>query len=618
MTKKSLLGTVVCGCPLVLAVLMLAGHSMALNSDDVVPNHASGGSGRGEARMNHRQSNLRNDIAVQIAEPVAYWPLVEDARDHSGNSRHADNHGVVFDVPAPDKCRAARFDGKSAYLEVPAAMVPSLGTSDFTICVAIFVEDPLDDAPGDLLSCFDPDTRTGLNLGMATYSGVSNSQPNYRNIFFGIDSGRLDPQWTDCGRPGNAVLVFGFAVYEDALYAGTCEPHEGGSGHVYRYEGHGQWTDCGSPDTSNAVGALAVCNGRLYAGTSRYDTTGSAMPPSPNTTPGGKIFRYEGGRKWTFCGALSNPETGSAATLGGLVVYRGALHATTLKREGFGLYRHEGGDRWIYCGHPGRRVLNPCVFNGALYMVSYDAPGGPFRYDGETFDYVGATLQPPIHQDYSFAIHKGLLHLSTWPNAHVYRMKTDGSWDVLGKPGDELETMGMMVYNGKLYTGSLPSACVYRLDGHNSWTPIGQPLDVSDNKYRRAWSMALYKGKLFCGTLPSGRVFSIEAGRNVTLDRALRSGWRHIAAVRRGDRLFLYVDGKPVGSSTSFDPAAYDLRNGQPLRIGWGSGDYFNGWMRDLRIYRHAIPESMLRRFPTATKHHENTRRNVASQSHKK
>ncbi len=527
--------------------------------------------------------------------PVAHWPLTDDARDSSPNGRHAENHGVVFDTPAPDGRRAARFDGKSAFLEVPGTLAPAFGAADFTVSVDLFVEEPLDDAPGDILSCYDPDRRQGLNLGLASYSGVGNSQPNYRNLYFGIDNGQLEAQWTDCGRPGNAVMVFGFAVHEGALYAGTCEPQEGAAGHVYRYEGEGRWADCGSPDRSNAIGALAVCGGRLYAGASRYDTTGSAMAASPNTTPGGKVYRYEGGKEWTCCGALENPETGQAATLGGLGVYQGALHATTLKQEGFGLYRYAGGTRWDYCGHPGRRVLNPCVFNGALYMVSYDAPGGPFRYDGKRFAYAGASIDPPIQQDYSLAVYGGLLHVSTWPAAQVYRMNQDGVWSLLGKPGEELETMGMMLHNGKLYTGTLPSARVYRLDANGTWTPIGQVLDASDNKYRRAWSMALYQGRLFCGTLPSGRVFSIEAGRNATCDRALGAGWQRITAVRRKDRLLLYTGGTQTASSAAFEPGAYDLGAGMPFRIGFGAGDYFNGWLRDLRVYSRALSEEELR-----------------------
>jgi hypothetical protein len=108
-------------------------------------------------------------------------------------------------------------------------------------------------------------------------------------------------------------------------------------------------------------------------------------------------------------------------------------------------------------------------------------------------------------------------------------------------------------------------------------------------KYRRAWSMAVYRGRLFCGTLPSGRVHSIEAGKNVTLDRELAPGWRHIAAVRRGQKLELFVDGKLSASSAAFDASDYDLTTSQPLRIGFGANDYFRGKLADARLYRGAL-----------------------------
>ena len=152
--------------------------------------------------------------------------------------------------------------------------------------------------------------------------------------------------------------------------------------------------------------------------------------------------------------------------------------------------------------------------------------------------------------------------------------------------------MGMAVYNGKLYAGTLPLAEVYRYDNGGQWTPTGQ-LDKTPNvRYRRAWSMAVYRGKLYCGTLPSGQVFSLEAGKSVTYDRALPAGWQHLAAVKQGDRLRLFVNAKQVAESTAFKPADYNLSNEKPLEIGFGAHDYFNGRMRDFRIYRGALSKS--------------------------
>ena len=55
------------------------------------------------------------------------------------------------------------------------------------------------------------------------------------------------------------------------------------------------------------------------------------------------------------------------------------------------------------------------------------------------------------------------------------------------------------------------------------------------------------------------------------------------------DRLQIYLDGKRVAQSTPFNPGQYDLRTKQPLKIGFGQHDYFNGKMRDVRLYNRAL-----------------------------
>jgi len=112
--------------------------------------------------------------------------------------------------------------------------------------------------------------------------------------------------------------------------------------------------------------------------------------------------------------------------------------------------------------------------------------------------------------------------------------------------------------------------------------------------------MAVFQGRLFAGVLPSGHVHSVEIGRNVTYDRALSPGWHHLAAVRESDRLKLYVDGKQVGSSSSFNAKDYDLTNDQPLCIGFGTTDHFNGRLSDLRLERRAMSPQEIQRIVDA------------------
>ena len=107
--------------------------------------------------------------------------------------------------------------------------------------------------------------------------------------------------------------------------------------------------------------------------------------------------------------------------------------------------------------------------------------------------------------------------------------------------------------------------------------------------------MAIFQGRLFCGTLPSGHVHSIEAGKNVTYDTELVAGWRHIAAVRRGNRLELFIDGELKARSAEFRATEYNLTADRPWQIGFGAHDYFRGRLADVRIYQGALSPPAIR-----------------------
>lgn len=515
---------------------------------------------------------------------IGHWKLQGDARDYSGNGNHGINHGADFSAAGPQgkANTAAKFGGRFDYIQVPDSPSLQLGTGNFSISAWVHTEKMLDDVLGDIIAKYDPVTRKGFTLNVKIHAGVTSSQANYRHVHFGIDGGKADAVWTDCGRPGKAVFIWALAVHEGNLYAGTCEPGEGDAGHVYRYLGNAQWEDCGSPDRCNSVSSLAVYEGKLYAGVTRYHLPHSSLEPSSNQFPGGKVYRYEGNRQWTDCGKL-----GDSVALHGMAVYQGQLYVTSMYAPA-GVFRYEGGQKWADCGTPeGRRVEALAVFNGSLYGTGYDA-GEVYRYEGDKkWSIVGRPAG--TDQTYGFAIYAGQLYLSTWPNATVFRYDGDDRWTSCGRLGNENEVMGMVIYNGKLYAGTLPLAEVYRYDGGLDWTCVGRLDFTPDVRYRRAWSMAVYQGKLFCGTLPSGHVHALEVGRSATYDHELAPGWRHLVAVRDSDRLRLYLDGKQVAVSSAFVSTDYDLSNDRALTIGFGDHDYFNGILSDLRLYNRAL-----------------------------
>ena len=268
-----------------------------------------------------------------------------------------------------------------------------------------------------------------------------------------------------------------------------------------------------------------------------------------------------------------------------MVVYKGRLYAGSLYAPA-GFFRYEGGQRWTSCGTPGgKRVESLGVFNGQIYATGYDE-GAVYRYDGSEWEDLGVLDE--ANQTYGFAIHRGKLYVSEWPHARVFRWDEGGGWQNAGRLGEELETMPLLVYNGKMYAGTLPSASVFRFDAPD-WTHVGRLDHTPDVRYRRTWTMAVFQGRLFAGTLPSGHVHSVEIGSNVTSDRALPAGWVHLAAIRHTDRLELYVDGELVATSGRFEASDYDISNDEPLLIGAGASDYFNGMLSDVRLYGRAL-----------------------------
>lgn len=528
---------------------------------------------------------------IQAADPslIAHWRLERDARELISNL-NSEPESVQFSEPL----FAAQFDGRASIIRVPGASAQlNLGAQPFTISVHVRADASTEDLPGDILSLFDPATRTGLQLGIATQTGVTNAQPNSRQLHFSIDQGRIEPAFTDHGKLGNAVYIFSLCVCQGRLYASTCHPGETESGRVYRFEEGDRWTDLGSPDKANAISAMAVFQGQLYVASSKYRLAGSSLSESQNPHLGGGIYRLGPGDQWIACGRLSE----ETEAVGSLVVFQDRLYAGSLYKPA-GFFRYDGKETWTALPTPnGKRVEALAVFNGGLFASCYDE-GSVFRFDGQSWEQVGAI--PLATQTYGFAVHRAQLYVSEWPQAHVYRYLGGTRWEDTGKLGNELEAMPLLVHNGKLYSGSLPLGEVYRFDD-TRWTRIDQVDRTPDVKYRRAWSMAQYQGRLFVGTLPSGRVVSIEAGRNATWDHEFPTGWHHVAAVRDTDRLRLFVDGKPVAESARLESAQYDLTTSAPLQIGLGAHDHFHGAIRDLRIYRGALSAESVSKLAAAS-----------------
>jgi len=516
---------------------------------------------------------------------MGYWKLSGDITDRSVNNLQTIMHGSVklnAEGTKGKKIPVTGFDGRGAWLEVPANPKTQLGSEDFSVATWIYTENTLDDVPGDIVSQYDPSAKRGFHLSIKCNPATTNPA-NSRQLNFGIDD-NISSKWIDYGKPGNALLAFGMVEYKGDLYSGTCETGVSERGHVYRYAGGDKWTDCGFLDSSNSVVSLAVLNGELYAGTGHYKVGGSSLPESENTTSGGRVFRFVAPNKWVDCGQLPG-----VSTIGGMIVFNGKLYVSSMYSPA-ALYRYEGEKKWVKCSIPdNKRVINMAVYNGYLYATSWDW-GHVYRYDGSAWTDCGQVGEEKVNtQCYAFAVYEGKLYVATWASGRVYRFDGINQWTDVGRLGKELEVMGMLVHNGRLIAGTLPLGEVYSYEGDTTWLRMDQLDKTPDVKYRRAWTMAEHDGKVFCSTLPSGKIYGFEAGKSVMSPNEVPSGWQHIAAIKTKDRLKLYVNGKLVGETKIPASIKFNLNSEVPLKIGFGSNDYFYGRMRELRLYNRAL-----------------------------
>ena len=554
--------------------------------------------------------------AANCAEPglVGYWKLQGDCQDSSGRENHGVNHGVDL--------ANGQFNGASAYIEVPASDSLKMGTGDFAVCAWVYGDEQLDDIMGDVVDMYDPASRRGITLSINSSAGGYQSQGTDRHVHFGIDNARMT-DWQDCGHPNPASnYVFNsLTAYKGKLYAGTSDAKdESGWCHVYRYESGDRWTDCGrvGDRRTTGVGPMIVHNGDLYVATTTYDwtrvTTGGYEP--------GRVYKFMGGTEWKDCGQPSENRT-----LNCIASYKGKLYVGG-GPDSFGVFAREGDSEWqpskVFDSRREPRGCFPhamCRHNGKLFV----AFPGSHAFDGNNWSYVGSPLpegQDWFLQTHSLELYQGKLYAGTWPEGKVAEYQGGEDWKIVGRVGvDGTEVNALAVYNGKFYGGSIPRAEVCRFDGVPEWTSLkrfyspegwqpGLPGQASRKEYNlwsRVTSLTVYDGKLFASTgsctssaidAPAdvrGKVFSIEAGKVASFDDDLGSGWKHIAAVRSGGALKLYVDGQLVGKSSAFDPAEYDLSTNQPLRIGFGQTEYFAGKMADVRLYKEALSEARAR-----------------------
>lgn len=558
---------------------------------------------------------------------IGYWKLQGDTKDYSGQGNHGSNHGVTLS-PA-----GAVFDGMNHFVEIPDSDSLDLGTSDFTITAWVKCDGRVRNVPGDILNKYDPELRRGINLHVNASSPGYASLSDARNLQFGIDNA-AEGVWEDCGRPWPSnSLVSTLIVYKGDLYTGIADatnPED--TCHMFRYAGGQKWVDCGRVGQDHMKNVSVFCDvvhqGELYGGTGIWDWEKVWKGLGVKNGDPAQIYRYGGCASWEDCGQLVSPSEYPSFRVSSMASFDGHLYASDNTDA---LYRYDGDRTWTLCGRPGSvdytrypagDIVAMMPYQGQLYAARHGA--SVFRYSGgEQWEDIGEVFHEGrsgkfgCDQIHTLAVYQGQLVLGTWPDGKVLRYEGGKDYSEMGWVGIDPqfkrnEVNELTVYNGKLYAGVIPKSQVWRHDGGEKWTMVRQLVDNPDFSVKvpitwdRVTSMTVFNGRMFCGTgtchgraaaefnYDIGKVFSLEAGKCVSYDDDLGSEWRHVAAVREQGQLKLYLDGKLVSTSTDFDPAAYDLTNDKPLLIGFGQENYFNGMLRDVRLYSAALSAEVL------------------------
>jgi len=550
---------------------------------------------------------------------VAHWPLAKDAQDALGRF-HGQAEAVRFgDGPMPGG-GAAWFDGRESRITVPDDEALRLGAGDFTFAAWVRCADPMTTAFGDVLTKFDPTGRYGLNLWIAgsapAYSGMSDQ----RHVHFGVDDGYTSA-WEDLGKPEPTISsVTTLATWQGRLYAGISSadtPER--SARVFRYVDGQQWEDCGricDDHSVLSVMSMLVHDGNLYAGSGNWDWQ-KAKGAVPDFTPGdARVYRYEGGTTWRDLGAV-----GSGKRILCMASFNGSLYAGLDSGAGEGKVFRLSAEGWQDCGAPdGRNLECLLAMGGELYAATH---GRVYRYAGDQTWTCLAEEPFGINQIHCMAQVHGQLWIGTWPQGYVLRLEPDGSWTNTGRLGipeglhECNEVMDLRVHQGKLYAALIPKSQVWRYEADGQWTLLAslasRPDFIPDftlegiDSWCRITSFGAWQGRMLAATASCrsgaeyrdpddtlGRVHASAVGSVASHETDIGRDWVHLAGVRQGQSMRLYVNGRERASVEMPPGKWFDLSNTQPLLIGAGAQGSFAGGIADVRLYGAALDEESI------------------------
>lgn len=483
---------------------------------------------------------------------------------------------------------------------------------DFTVAVWIDVPADRAGAAGGLACQFDPASRTGFSLSAISSAGGYNAPSDELRISFGIDAGS-EPAWHDCGRPSptsnyvsNSLTVFG-----GELHAATTDaPEAADRGHVFRYAGDRTWEDLGQVAREGAygIGPLLVHRDHLYAASWTYDWTRvRKLDLEPC-----RVWRYDAPGSWEDCGA-----PGRARRIFSLASFGGDLLAAG---DDSTVHAYRGDGRWEQVA-AFETFAHPMTVHAGRLVLGMLHPATTHAFDGTTWEDLGNPIgtQAQCDEIHCFATYRGALHAGTWRLGRVARWdEARRRWRQAGRLGDSTEIMALNVFNGKLYGASIPRAEVFRFERDRSWTsmrrlydpPGWRPVlvrnmtappdgDARMRDWTRVTSLTQHDGLLYAsvGSCTSaiqdapadvrGSVHAMSAGVVATTPASLAPGRHHVAAVRKGGALTVYVDAREAASARGAITGS--IANDAPLRTGEDEAGPFGGTIGAVRMLGQAL-----------------------------
>lgn len=534
----------------------------------------------------------------------AHWPFQESTLEKIGNL-HGKAHNINY-VKGPTKkiTSAVDFDGSTSYISVENHKTFQFGMENFTWSFWLQSQEEFSSIGGDIISKFDPTTRTGFQIyhgsSSPSYCGMSDDQ----HLHFAVDDGYSQP-WESCGAPDkNNPLISVLVAHKESLYAGVADSSQAEkAARIYQWKGGENWQDCGSlgSDGENiSVMSMISHQGRLYGGTGCWDWE---RVYKMEDVPTPHVFIYEGGTTWRDLGQL-----GRGCRVLSLGSYKGKLYAG-LDAQGGGEVLCYSDEKWTSCGAPdGRNVGGMLAYQGNFFVVTH---GHVYKYLGDQRWENIAAKPHKINQIHCIQVFRGKIYIGTWPQGYVLRYEGGKEWSICGRLGlaegmpECNEVMDLTVYNGKLYAANIPKAQVYRHEKDLEWTLLGSLADHKkynvDNyeTWRRVTSLSYFNGDLFASTGtcrglynkgldPSlGKVYRMSTGCVCSYEKPLSQGWNHVIAVRHAERLELYLNGELVSSKTC--DKNFDLSHPGSLLFGFGEQNYFKGSLADVRLYHKSF-----------------------------